>query len=57
MKALAIASLALLAGSVDAPMWPAASAQQLCVPPPPRTTPRTLYERADKWQRDQRTIA
>lgn len=55
MKALAIASLALLAGATQPPL--AADTQHLCVPPPQRTTPRRLYERSDKWQHDQRTIA
>ena len=57
MKALAIASLALLAATPDPLLIPAAGVPALCFPAPQRTTPRNLYERADKWQRDQRTIA
>ena len=57
MKALTIASLALLAGITEPPLVASAGVQGLCVPPPQRTTPRKLYERADKWQHDQRTIA
>ena len=57
MKALAIVSAMLLAGSAPPTPDAAASAQTLCVPPPVRTTPRKPYERFDKWQRDQRTIA
>jgi hypothetical protein len=36
---------------------PAAPPQNLCVPPPVRITPHSLYEPVDKWQFDQRTIA
>ena len=57
MKALAIASLALLAGTPEPLLIPAAGGPALCLPSPQRTTPRNLYDRADKWQRDQRTIA
>ena len=57
MKALAIASLALLAPAAEPLLIPAARGQALCLPAPHRTTPRNLYERPDKWQRDQRTIA
>ncbi len=57
MKALAIASLALLAGTTEPPLVPSGHVPALCLPPPQRTTPRQLYERADKWQHDQRTIA
>lgn len=57
MKALAIASLALIAATPEPPVIPAGGAQALCLPAPRRTTPRNLNERADKWQRDQRTIA
>jgi hypothetical protein len=57
VKALAIASLALLAGTREPPLIPSGGLEALCVPPPQRTTPRKLYERADKWQHDQRTIA
>lgn len=39
-----------------APLVPAAP-HQMCVPPPPRTTPRRQLDRVDKWQHDQRTIA
>ena len=57
MKAVAIASLALLAGTAEPPLIRSGGVQGLCVPPPQRTTPRKLYDRADKWQHDQRTIA
>lgn len=57
MKALAIAPLALLAAATEQPPRLVAGAQALCLPAPQRTTPRNLYDRADKWQRDQRTIA
>ena len=57
MKAVAIASLALLAGAPEPELDPAAAQRHFCVPPPERTTPRQIYEPVDKWQRDQRTIA
>jgi hypothetical protein len=57
VKALVIPVLALLAGAAEPRLALAASRQQFCIPPPPRTTPRGLYERPDKWQPDQRTIA
>ncbi|MFL5115779.1 MAG: hypothetical protein ACJ8DG_09090 [Microvirga sp.] len=55
MKAAA-AALALLAGATP-PTTQLSGSPQVCVPPPTRTTPRGPYERADKWQRDQRIIA
>ena len=50
------AAIALLLAPGLAAVRPAGP-QQFCVPPPVRTTPRQPYERFDKWQRDQRTIA
>ena len=57
MKAVAIASLALLAGAPEPQFDPASGPRHYCVPPPERTTPRQIYDPVDKWQRDQRTIA
>ena len=56
MKLLA-AVIVLVAPAIGGSAIHADAAQQFCVPPPVRTTPRHNYERADKWQRDQRTIA
>ena len=57
MKSLSILVLALLASSSGGSLSPADQGQHLCIPRPERTTPRGLYERHDKWQRDQRAIA
>ena len=53
MKLLIVA--ALLAAGAGAP-WPSPTSN-ICLSPPVRTTPHGNYERADKWQNDQRTIA
>ena len=57
MKGLAIVPLALVAATPEPPLVRAAGGQALCLPAPQRTTPRNLYEPADRWRRDQRTIA
>ena len=56
---LAIALLVPGAAPLLVPAAPTAPApqQSLCVPAPPRTTPRRKLERVDKWQHDERTLA
>ena len=56
MKLIAAVVLAI-APAIGGSAIRADAAQQFCVPPPVRTTPRQPYERVDKWQLDQRTIA
>lgn len=57
-RALMIFALLAPAATQLAPAPPRASAAQhaLCVPAPPRTTPRRKMDRVDKWQHDQRTF-
>lgn len=50
----ALVALALLVpAAVPGPPPP----RQICLTAPPRTTPHRHFERIDKWQNDERTIA
>lgn len=47
---IAVALLVPAAAPVPAP-------QQICVPAPRRTLPHGHFDRVDKWQNDERTVA